>query len=751
MELAKFLGVNMLTKEAAEGVRMTEHGVVHRHRERGEVEVGARERKRVEDSECSAGMRNPADLAAYWPQLWRAMKPIRDVLEEARSDNVDLQNLTEACGESPNREPPSEDSVAHVRSRLEARMGVAEGTFEAHHRFSPLRFGLFRWMQSQAGDPDTQVAEWLEKGAPMGLDQPVVPGHLFPRVEASRDRTLEELEASERWSRNHPSFEKAHGEDVPPGVTKVREMVNSGFGKLYQSISEATAELGAVPHPAPMGNVTKPVGNELKHRVIMDLRRNGVNESVVIEERVVLPRGIDHARDMAILYDQARNDEILEVLVLDFKDAFMSIPLHPAERKYNCSYLPEGIVLKRDKLDDTEAEQGTFVVWNVLGFGGRPNPLIFARVASVAMRSGQALFSTSYRSQGARLRGQLFVDDPAVAVVGTPSENTKALDLLILWWMCLGFPLAWKKGKRAKAEEVHGWIGIEFKVSDDDLVTMAVPEQYLADSLQLLEPFCSTGGSVELSAAVKMVGKIGRIAQVIPHARPFVSGLWAALLGAHRDWVAKHPGQPFERVPTTRFAVAARWMRALITEGENALLPLVRKVSATGPSKASLSRWSIATDASTTGGGAILMWDLVAFEFFYVVWEPIAHLRVETGSSKFQTFWEILTMLLALEQWGDNFLHEEVAVLGDNTGALQNVLDLKGRGPMLAVAREIAWRKARRGWEYRLGHLPSERNNVSDALSRLHENPDAYPHVALKDARRVSAPDVMKLWKARVE
>ena len=79
--------------------------------------------------------------------------------------------------------------------------------------------------------------------------------------------------------------------------------------------------------------------------------------------------------DTAILYDQARNDEILEALVLDFKDAFMSIPLHPAERKYNCSYLPEGIVLKRDKLDDNEAEQGTFVVWNVLGFGGKAEPL----------------------------------------------------------------------------------------------------------------------------------------------------------------------------------------------------------------------------------------------------------------------------------------------------------------------------------------------------------------------------------------
>ena len=84
------------------------------------------------------------------------------------------------------------------------------------------------------------------------------------------------------------------------------------------------------------------------------------------------------------------------------------------------------------------------------------------------------------------------------------------------------------------------------------------------------------------------------------------------------------------------------------------------------------------------------MWNLTPFEFFHCAWENIDHLKVEPGQSKHQTFWEILTILLSLELWGDHFVHEEVAILGDNTGALQNVLDLKGRGPMLAVAREIA-------------------------------------------------------------
>ena len=483
----------------------------------------------------------------------------------------------------------------------------------------------------------------------------------------------------------------------------------------------------------------------------MDLRRNGVNQSVVLDERVVLPRGVDHAKDMAILNAQARDHEVMEVLVLDFKDAFMSIPLHIDEKKYNCSFLPEGIKLEREKLDETEATEGNFVVWNVLGFGGKPNPLVFARVASVAMRSGQALFSTSYRADGARLRGQLFVDDPAITVVGTPEENDKALDVLILWWLVLGFPMAWKKGKKVAAKEVHQWIGIEYRVDADGWTTMAVPEAYLEESVRLLEPFCVAGKAVTLTDAIKMVGKVGRIAQVVPQARPFVSGLWAALIGAHRDWTAKHPEGVMERVPTTRFAVAAQWMKALITDGKDALLPLIRKISPEGPTPASLSKWSIATDASTTGGGATLMWEREPFEFFSVVWEPVDHLGISPGDSAHQTFWEILTILMALEQWGDNFIHEEVAILGDNTGALQNILDLKGKGHQLAVAREVAWRKARRGWEYALGHLPTEKNNIADALSRLAESPDSFPHVALKNAKRVNPPSVAQLWKARVE
>ena len=39
-----------------------------------------------------------------------------------------------------------------------------------------------------------------------------------------------------------------------------------------------------------------------------------------------------------------------------------------------------------------EPKEGSIVVWRFLGFGGKPNPLVFARISSVLIRTGQALF-----------------------------------------------------------------------------------------------------------------------------------------------------------------------------------------------------------------------------------------------------------------------------------------------------------------------------------------------------------------------
>ena len=123
----------------------------------------------------------------------------------------------------------------------------------------------------------------------------------------------------------------------------------------------------------------------------------------------------------------------------------MSVPLTQSELRHNCCHVEEGVTLKRSKLIPEEATCGNCVVWRVMGFGGRPNPLVFARFASLAFRTGQALCEAMHPGEVA-VRSQLYVDDPAITLSGTPTNMSSTIDDILGWWLVLGLPLAWEKG-----------------------------------------------------------------------------------------------------------------------------------------------------------------------------------------------------------------------------------------------------------------------------------------------------------------
>ena len=69
---------------------------------------------------------------------------------------------------------------------------------------------------------------------------------------------------------------------------------------------------------------------------------------------------------------------------------------------------------------------------------------------------------------------------------------------------------------------------------------------------------------------------------------------------------------------------------------------------------------------------------------------------VTVAASRHQTFWELLTLVMCLMTWGDRYAVEDIlTVVGDNTGSLQNALDLKGTGALNVLATELSWRKTR--------------------------------------------------------
>ena len=130
--------------------------------------------------------------------------------------------------------------------------------------------------------------------------------------------------------------------------------------------------------------------------MILDLRANGNNSLVRLLERVVLPRSIDHARDLSQL---SEGEWAVVSMILDHADAFHEIPLHPLKIPFCCADL---------------GDHG-FLVFFGMGFGGRSFPNVFGRASSFIARHTQAMLDPL------TTRLQQFVDDPILAQLGTHS------------------------------------------------------------------------------------------------------------------------------------------------------------------------------------------------------------------------------------------------------------------------------------------------------------------------------------------
>lgn len=121
------------------------------------------------------------------------------------------------------------------------------------------------------------------------------------------------------------------------------------------------------------------------------------------------------------------------------------------------------------------------------------------------------------------------------------------------------------------------------------------------------------------------------------------------------------------------------------------------------------------------GGGGLLLDNDIPIKWWAVDWQPqvLNRFKAELGDPAHQTTWEMLTQFMCAVLWAPAHGTEALVIKGDNIGALQNALRLKGRGMLAAIARELSWRKAAFGWNLHYEHLPSELNTRADALSRL--------------------------------
>ena len=130
--------------------------------------------------------------------------------------------------------------------------------------------------------------------------------------------------------------------------------------------------------PSRVGVLVKQKGDKCKVRLTHDLSRSGVNHRIRLPERVVLPRLSDVIKSTAALLATRSPGIDVELLVLDFRDAFKHLHVDPDEQRF-----PPGFF-----------SGGWFAYFRFL-FGIVTGPLSWCQVAACLMRVTQAMFTTT--------------------------------------------------------------------------------------------------------------------------------------------------------------------------------------------------------------------------------------------------------------------------------------------------------------------------------------------------------------------
>ena len=739
-----------LIPTASARLSVASEGRVLRHRDRGATIESKHERHLREDAACTAGLRNPAAVVALWPQLREALRPVRRALGKHIDQHPELCDLATCCGSSPSSSPPDEHAVAQARLVVARVLRVSDAEAEHRHPASPLRYRLFHALQERSEDADRHVPEWLEKGAPLGLRRKIPLGGHFPVADVDDPEPLYMLESRPNLCRNHPSFQLREADGSQPALLQLKELVETGFGRLYADQAAAEYALGTRCYPAPLGDVTKRLENgPVKHRLIQDLRRNQVNACASVPERQVLPRFADHASDLAVM---SMNGDV-ETLILDFKNAFMTIPANSSEAQYNCCLLETPVRRARAALDPGEPSAGRFVVWRVLGFGGRTYPLLWGRVSSMVSRATQALLHRSeWRPSHRWAPGMLqtYVDDPALVAAGPADRRRRSFSMAILFWLTLGIPLSWCKGSTNLSSEPHVWIGVRFQVIAPGRTLMTLPQVFVEALLRDCQ-HCLSVKHVAIAHMRSLVGRAARVSHILPLTRPFTTALHAALSAASAADQTRAREAPPGRVACRRFAAALQMMVRILGDARRRPVPLTREVLSNPPERPPDAEWPllrrIEVDASPWGGGAVLFEHDQPTECFALAWrqKAVANMGITVGESGSLTFFEVLILILAVDQWASPDTPN--LVLGDNTAALQEALALRGRATLAPLSQCLAIIRSRRNLLIEVAHLYSEANSAADALSRLSApgaHSKTYPFSP--SVRRLPSPKVSKLW-----
>ncbi|CAE7359038.1 icd [Symbiodinium natans] len=597
---------------------------------------------------------------------------VRHCLDQVLQENSHMLQVVQSVGRD---QPLYRDAdVRLVQSKLASLLGLKDIP-----RQPGLWSELLQALVQASGDPDLPAAKWPKEGTPLGIEEEIPPGGVFPRLsaeeqvgEAARLEFCHEMSGAEY---NYQSYEehREHADKL------FRKEVEAGFAQADADRATLESQVGPLVLAA-IGVVAKrKPGGGYKYRLVHDLRRNGVNSKIQVQERLILPRLKDAIEDAVSLFESGLlpEEEVLW-LTLDFKDAFKQLPTKQSEQRYLAGQA-----------------DGRYFYYKTVLFGVRTGPLVWCRVAALVSRATQALTSS------VESRLELFIDDPLIALKGTQSMVRWAAARVLWFWLALGLKLAWPKG--SLGPEAH-WIGAVLKADRTQrAVEVSIPASKIQDWRQaavaiLKRPWTSR------RAVQKFAGKMSWAAGVILQAKPYVQMLYAALNVSKQVVYAK------------QLKHALTWLVALFDGFNNGFH---RTVRAHVRHQVCLE---FLVDASPWGGGAVRLVNGCPVECFCLTWQKTDEgaIGAHIGQAASQAQWEAYMALRALWKWLTPELEGQVRIRGDAAGVLQSFVKRSSKSHTLSkIVREVTLHLALTHRSLEAIHLWSEDNAWADALSRL--------------------------------
>ena len=680
-----------------------------------------------ENLQAIGGLRDPRRAVARSLKLRRVGERIRTVLDRCYSVQ-DLLSFEKAVGMGA-------ELVYRCRREMAAEFNVS-CTFVS---VADYQTDLLESLLQEAEDKDAKVLPgWLRHGVPLGISQPIENTNIFPATDdvsaaIKASQTIGQL--LEDWSGkalNYRSFYEA-GQKAQ---SELDRLVTDGRADCVDTWEQVVSMVGTDAKLTQLACIIKNKEGKEKVRLVVDMRRSGINGTMTLLERVVLPRIPDVAKSCDELLKTSNPDDQLEFFVCDFSDAFYTLKLHDSERKW--------VVCKG--LDSR------YYVMRCVCFGLACGPLLWGRLASSAMRLAQACCT------GYDCRIQCYVDDPILIACHTSRvERTRVFFRASLLWSVLGFNMAWHKASRGID---ISWIGVRMLLEGNRhrVLRVSLPEDKTQKVIDALREVCECKGVVPISLLESTTGVMAWISNIIPLARPWTAMLWSALhaaklqsaAGPKRDTTRVRKGLAFKR----QIDHAVLWLHRLL-EAKGTFLdgsPVV-SLSKVYRFKHDVPLVSVITDACPSGlGGYLEIGGKPVAYFKLPVDEPLCTTLgggATVGDPAFQTEWELLAIFIAICIFS-KFLkrtHVRMFIQSDNTAALRAALEFHASSPLMSsLAAEMAIRIECAGWEPLWGkHIRGIHNTVADALSRFCEGiplPEC-----LKSAREIVVPDVATLFR----